>query len=578
MQFTIRDKSFTLNGEPLQLISGAMHYFRTHPDQWRDRLRKMRACGLNSVETYVAWNLHEPEPGEFCFEGFCDIERFIRIAAEEGLLVIVRPGPFICAEWEGGGFPWWLHNVPDLRLRCYNKPYLDCVDRFFGELLGRLRPLQCTQGGPIIAMQIENEYGSFGNDKRYLQHLQDSMQSLGADVLLFTSDGPEDFMLQGGTLSGVFKTANFGSNPDGAFAKLREYETEGPMMCMEYWNGWFDHWGEGHHTRSAENAAAVLDEMLSAGASVNFYMFHGGTNFGFMNGANLSDTVQPTITSYDYDSPLSEAGDLTLKFEAYREVISKYIAADETVEVYNSAKRDYGEVVMTDIATLEAALDPATWIESAHTLGMEEVGQGYGFILYRTTVQGDWLETALRIRGLHDRAVIMVNGEARGVLERKESEAGVPVTLKAGDQLDILVENLGRVNFGAEVFDRKGIVEHVRFGQQLQFGWRIHTLPLQSVDSLLFVPFERVVNAPAFYRAPFEVDEVADTFLSLEGWTKGVALINGFNLGRYWETGPQKTLYVPAPLLKQGMNELVIFELHGASSPVVAFVDSPMLG
>jgi beta-galactosidase len=302
--FTIEQNHFLLDGQPFRVLSGAMHYFRVHPQYWKDRLLKLRAMGLNTLETYVPWNLHEPQPEDYDFSGFLNLERYIELAAELGLKVIVRPGPYICAEWEFGGLPAWLLNDPGMRLRCMYPPYLEAVDRYLDQIMRRLLPLLITHDGPIIALQVENEYGSFGNDQKYLKYLEEGLRHRGADVLLMTSDGPSDEMLQYGTLPHIFKTVNFGSRADEAFEKLREYQLDGPLMCTEFWNGWFDHWGERHHTRAAYDAAQTL-EIFSKPAPRSLYMFHGGTNFGFMNGANAAPgpKYQPTITSYDYDAP-----------------------------------------------------------------------------------------------------------------------------------------------------------------------------------------------------------------------------------------------------------------------------------
>src|SRR5690625_17290 len=300
-----------------------MHYFRIVPEYWEDRLLKLKACGFNCVETYIPWNLHEPKEGEFNFSGIANIEEFINVAEKVGLHVIVRPSPYICAEWEFGGLPSWLLADRNMRIRSFYKPFLDKVDRYFDELLARLRPLQSTNGGPIIAMQIENEYGSFGNDKQYLEYMRDGMIERGIDVLLFTSDGPTDLMLQGGTIDNVLATVNFGSRPKQGFEILQKHFPNTPNIVMEYWNGWFDHWGEEHHTRDPQDAADTFSEMIESGASVNFYMFHGGTNFGFFNGANHGGKYEPTVTSYDYDCPISETGDLTPKFYAVREAVAK---------------------------------------------------------------------------------------------------------------------------------------------------------------------------------------------------------------------------------------------------------------
>lgn len=578
-KFEICGNDFAFDGKPVRLVSGAIHYFRTLPEYWRDRLFKLKACGFNTVETYVAWNMHEPSEGEFCFEGMCDIASFIKTAGELGLFVIVRPSPYICAEWEFGGLPAWLLSYPGMRLRCNYKPYLDKVDAFYDALIPHIKPFLCTNGGPVIAIQIENEYGSYGGDKQYLKYLKESLEKRGIDVLLFTSDGPTDLMLQGGTLPDVFKTANFGSKPAEAFEKLREFQHEGPLMCTEYWNGWFDHWGKEHHTRDAQDAAQVFDEMLKMGASVNFYMFHGGTNFGFMNGANCDETYGPTVTSYDYDSPLNEAGDPTEKYFKVRKVLSKYIDIDESIIPESSKKMAYGDVELTGQVGLFESLDVLSKpVETACPEPMEKLGQNYGFILYRTKISNISGEKTLKIKDVHDRAMVYLNGSYVGVIYRNDQKKEIKLNL-SGDEntLDILVENMGRVNYGEFLKDFKGITEGVRLDYQFLFGWTIYTLPMKDLSGLKFC-CEKPAGMTAFYRGKFNVAESADTFVSLEGWTKGVVWINGFNLGRYWNIGPQKTLYVPAPLLKTGENEIIVFELHENEKPVVKLLDTPDLG
>ncbi|MGI6166308.1 MAG: beta-galactosidase [Limnochordia bacterium] len=577
--FKVVGDHFVVDGEQIQIISGAIHYFRVVPEYWKDRLLKMKACGFNTVETYVSWNLHEPQPGQFCFEGGLDIEQFVKEAGEIGLYVIVRPGPYICAEWEFGGLPAWLLADPKMRVRCKYEPYLKAVDRFFDALLPRLVPLQYSQGGPIIAMQVENEYGSFGNDAGYLRYLKDGMRARGVDVLLFTSDGPSDAMLQGGTLPDVLKIANFGSRTEEAFRKLREYQPEGPLMCGEFWNGWFDHWGEEHKTRSAEDAAQELDTMLGMGASVNVFMFHGGTNFGFLNGANHGNGYEPTITSYDYDAPLSEAGDLTPKYWAFREVIGKYTELPKIEFPEVAPKLALGEVRLEESVGLFPSLNRLSEpVSSTVPLPMEEVGQNYGFILYRTHVTGPRPRMDVIVQELRDRAQVFLNGASVGTLERWNKEKKLSVAIpKEGARLDLLVENMGRVNYGRYLLDRKGITEGVLLGYQFLFDWTMFPLPL---DDLCRLSFNQGIcqGGPAFYRGHFSVDEPKDTFLALDGWTKGVCFINGFNLGRYWNRGPQRTLYVPGPILKKGTNEVIVFELHGMEAPVVEFRDQPDLG
>ena len=575
--FTVNERHFLLDGEPFRLLSGAMHYFRVPAASWDDRLAKLRAMGLNTVETYVAWNLHEPRPGEFHFEDNLDLVEYIRCAERHALRVIVRPGPYICAEWDLGGLPAWLLNDPGMRLRCCYPPYLQAVDRFLDALMPQLTPLQITRGGPILAMQVENEYGSYGNDKEYLRFLENGIRARGVDVLLFTSDGPTDEMLQNGTLPHLLKTANFGSQPQEAFATLRAYQPDGPLVCTEYWNGWFDHWGESHHTREPEEAAATLDEMLAAGASVNFYMFHGGTNFGFLNGANdFGGVYQPTTTSYDYDAPLNEAGDPTPKYALYREVLSKYTTLPALPLPTPAPKQAIGSVQCHESIGLFDALPVLSEPRASVTPEpMEYFAQNYGFILYRTTLTGPRPDAELTVRGLHDRAQVFGDGELLGTLERGPVEASLTLNIPAaGLTLDILVENMGRVNFGPSLLDRKGITEGVQLGQQYLYHWDVYPLPLDQLDTLVWKTSERH-NGPAFYRAHFEATSQLDTFLALPGWTKGVCWLNGFNLGRYWQRGPQKTLYVPGSLLKPGQNELILFELHKAGERTIELRAEP---
>jgi len=583
---TISGNQFQLDGQPFRILSGAMHYFRVHPDYWEDRLLKLRAMGLNTVETYVAWNLHEPRPGEFHFDGGLDLERYLTLAGSLGLKAIVRPGPYICSEWDFGGLPSWLLAGPGMRLRCAYSPYLVAVDRFFGALLPRLAPLQITHGGPLIAMQVENEYGSYGNDKTYLRHLEELLRSLGIDVLLFTSDGPNDQMLQFGTLPHIFRTVNFGSKAVDAFAKLREYQPVGPLMCAEFWNGWFDHWGEPHHTRDPQEAASALEEILALGASVNLYMFHGGTNFGLLSGANEAPypNYQATVTSYDDDAPLDEAGDPTPKYFAFRDVLSRYTSLPDLPAPTPLPKLALGPVELNQSVDFFETLDVLSRpIFSATPEPMERLGHNVGFILYRTQVDAPGTKASLgkvplTIRDIHDRALVFLKGHPIAVLEREFHQNSVEVEIPStGAQLDILVENMGRVNYGAGLTDRKGITEAVLLGQQLLFDWKIYPIRLDKLSALPFAPLKNT-NGPAFFRGAFTVAELHDTFLALPGWTKGLAWINGFCLGRYWNRGPQKTLFIPAPLLHSGANELIVFELHGAEKPVVELVDKPDLG
>ncbi|MDQ8737107.1 beta-galactosidase [Paenibacillus sp. LHD-38] len=581
---SVQNDHFYFDNKPIRLLSGAIHYFRVVPEYWQDRLLKLKACGFNTVETYIPWNFHEPAPGKFNFGGMADVEGFIRLAGELGLHVIVRPSPYICAEWEFGGLPAWLLADREIQLRCMNRPYLDKVDAYYDELLPRLKPLLSTNGGPIIAMQIENEYGSYGNDTEYLQYLERAMISRGIDVLLFTSDGPENHMLQGGMVPNVLETANFGSRAEEAFEMLRRYQPRGPLMCMEYWNGWFDHWGEEHHVRNGEEVAQVFEDMLSLGASVNFYMFHGGTNFGFTSGANglERDHYEPTVTSYDYNAPLNEAGDSTEKYFAIRDIIAKYTDLPEMEVPKALPKQAYGTVLATCDAVLFDQLHQLSEpIHSVTPEPMERYGQNNGFIVYETFISGPREKKELIIQDCHDRALVYLDDEFKGIIERWDSSKKVHFEVpNGGARLRILVENMGRINYGPFLADRKGITEGVRHGNQFLYGWTIWTLPLDNLKPLSFAAIEKeTTNGPAFYRAELNIEHApADTFLKLEGWSKGVVYVNGFNLGRYWKAGPQQTLYIPAPLLRQGSNEIIVFDIDGTESLELQFVDQPQLG
>ncbi|MCC9311355.1 beta-galactosidase [Kitasatospora sp. RB6PN24] len=574
---------FALDGAPLRILSGALHYFRVLPEQWEDRLALLRAMGLNTVETYVPWNLHEPRPGRYDFTGRLDLAAFLRAAERQGLHALVRPGPYICAEWEFGGLPAWLLKDPGIRLRCGHPGYLAAVDRWFDELLPRLLPLLVEAGGPVLALQVENEYGSYGTDGDYLRHLADGLRRRGVRSLLFTSDGPEHPMLQGGTLAGVLPTANFGDRTAESFAVLREYAPDAPPVCMEFWNGWFDYWGEPHHTRDAADAARVLDEMLAAGASVNLYMAHGGTNFGLLNGANLTDgRLEPTVTSYDYDAAISEDGRPTAKFWAFREVLGKYTElppppADREPERLAPRTLSLGDPrPLLDLAV--AGVEP---VRAPYPLAMEELDQSYGLLLYRCRVSGPRGTEELVVDGLGDRAQVFLDGRPIGVLDRT-GRTGGPVELAVpagGAWLDLLVENLGRANYGPGLADRKGITGGVRLGRQFLMGWQMFPLPLDDPAALPDVPggADPQPGQPVLRGAEFEVEQPADAFVHTAGHGKGLCWVNGFLLGRFWDIGPQQTLYLPAPLLRPGRNELVLLELDGPRGDGLDLVAEPVL-
>jgi beta-galactosidase len=577
---TTSSDGFLLHGEPFRIISGAMHYFRIHPDQWTDRLRKARLMGLNTIETYLPWNLHEPEPGTLVLDGFLDLPRWLRLAQDEGLHVLLRPGPFICAEWDDGGLPAWLLADPDIRLRSSDPRFTAAFDGYLDQLLPPLRPFMAAHGGPVIAVQVENEYGAYGDDTAYLKHVHQALRDRGVEELLYTCDQANAEHLGAGTLPGTLATVTFGSRVEENLAALRAHQPQGPLMCSEFWVGWFDHWGGPHHVRPAADAAADLDRLLSAGASVNIYMFHGGTNFGFTNGANHKHAYEPTITSYDYDAPLTESGDPGPKYHAFREVIARHTATPDEPAPSPAPKLPLTDVDLDHRAPLLPYVRGLAPTSTEAPATMNELGVHTGYVLYRTTLPGSGDGLLHFPGGVGDRAQVFVDGASVGVLERERHDETLSVRVPhAGAVLEVLVENMGGVNYGPRIGAPKGLLGPVSFqGTDLR-GWECRAVPLDDLSAVPFGPSGAVTDAvPAFHRGTFEVARPADTFLALPGWTKGQAWVNGFHLGRYWNRGPQHTLYVPAPVLRPGTNELVLLELHATTGTRAQLTDTPDLG
>ena len=584
--FEIKGGEFCLNDKPFIIYSGAMHYFRTLPEYWEDRLLKLKLAGFNTVETYVCWNLHEPEKGQFDFEGMLDIVKFLETAKKLGLYAIVRPGPYICAEWEFGGFPAWLLRDKNIELRCNNEVYLGHVRDYFEKLFSLLRPMLITNGGNVIAMQIENEYGSYGNDKKYLKALKDMYARLGIDVLLFTSDGTWCNMLSGGTIEGILPTLNFGSKAASAFEVLKPYG-DVPKMCMEFWCGWFDHWGEKHHTRGADSTLKEIEEFLKQGASFNMYMFHGGTNFGFNAGSNHNKGFAPTVTSYDYCAPLTEWGDYTETYHKIRKLLCEKQGIEMTELPPSPQMQNIGKVKLTEYADLFENLDA---ISEKHysplPRGMEAYGQSHGLIYYKTVLKGKYSPSFLTIDGVHDYAHVYFDKKKIAVIDRMKEKSffnklklkkQLFVSVNGESELGILVDTMGRVNYGADMYDRKGISK-VMLANQTVMDYTVHTIPLDNLEKLSFkkLSSDADKNGPLFLRGYFEA-ESKDCFVNKKGFTKGYVFVNGFNLGRYWDIGPQKALYLPGSLLKE-KNEIVILETEKYSSAEITIQAGPVLG
>ncbi len=578
--FGYSSTDFLADGKPYRVLSGAMHYFRIPREYWTDRLEKLKACGFNTVETYVCWNLHEPTPGCYDFSGMLDLGAYIDLAAKLGLNVIIRPGPDICAEWDFGGLPpWLLESCADIR--CRDEKYFAILERFLRRLFEIIVPRQITKGGNVIMLQLENEYGSYGNDSEYLRRLLGLYRDCGIDCTVFTADGACSWMLRGGTLPELLATVNFGADPEDNFNALRSFHDGQPFFCGEFYSGGFDHWFEEHHVRDGRSVADNLARILDFGGSVNIYMFHGGTNFGFMNGANYDKFYQPTITSYDYSAPLSEAGDLTPMWYDLRAEVEKRFGTLPPVTVKNTKKAAYGRLELTQEASLFAELDAlSSPVSVAAPLWSEAIGQSYGYTLYSCEVTGPQEKLPLRFDEMHDRALVYIDGEYKGCFLRDRETPEISVELEKGQTiyLDILVENLGRVNYGRKLFDRKGL-RGCCFGQQQLFGWEMRALEFKDLSGLSFSPVGKV-SAPVFLKGNLRIDGTpCDTFIRLDGFTKGFVTVNGINLGRYWNpAGPQKTLFLPAPFLREGDNEVIVFESDGYTRPTIEFTDAPELG
>lgn len=585
--FEIKE-DFMLNGQPFKIISGAIHYFRLPTSQWEDSLYNLKALGANTVETYLPWNIHEPAEGVFDFAGMKDVEAFVSLAQRLGLWVILRPSVYICAEWEFGGLPAWLLKESGIRLRSTDERFMSRVANYYRELLPRLAPLQVTQGGPVLMMQIENEYGSYGMDKEYLKATKALMEAGGIEVPLFTSDGAWEEALDAGTLidEDVFVTGNFGSRSKENAAVLQQYFADHgkkwPLMCMEYWDGWFNRWGEPVIKRDPADLAMEVKEMLKLG-SVNLYMFHGGSNFGFYNGCSAREEKDlPQVTSYDYDALLTEAGEPTEKYYLVQQAIKEVCPDVWQAEPRTKTLKNLGSYpINKSVSFFQTKEQMITPVASTYPQTMEQLDANYGYLLYDLELKNYQRENKLKIVEVSDRVQVFVDGQLQEVAT---TTLGSEMMLQPVDQetmeVAVLVENQGRVNYGYKFNNpsqakgiRGGVMQDIHFHQ----GYRHYPLTFapEQIDKIDFTAGKNP-QQPSFYAADFTLEEVADTFIDCSAYGKGVVLVNGFNLGRYWSKGPIHSLYCPKDFLKVGANQIVIFETEGVELTAVTFSETPI--
>lgn len=581
--FEVGKNTFLLNGKPFVVKAAEVHYPRIPEPYWEQRILSCKALGMNTLCLYVFWNLHEQQPGKFDFSGNKDIAKFCRLAQKHGMYVIVRPGPYVCAEWEMGGLPWWLLKKDDVQLRTLDPYYMERVGIFMNEVGKQLADLQISRGGNIIMVQVENEYGSYGIDKPYVSAIRDLVKKAGfTDVPLFQCDWSSNFT--NNALDDLLWTVNFGTgaNIDEQFKKLKSLRPETPMMCSEFWSGWFDHWGRKHETRDAATMVSGIKDMLDRNISFSLYMTHGGTTFGWWGGAN-NPAYSAMCSSYDYDAPISEAGWTTPKYFQLRDLLKQYLPEGETLP---EPPDQYPVISVPAITEWEVAplFDNLPQAKQSEDIKpMEQFDQGWGSILYRTTLKED-VKGVLHIDEVHDWAQVFADGKLLGRLDRRRGEFTLPLkeTLKKGTRLDILVEAMGRVNFDKSIHDRKGITNKVEVasGEQVKElkGWEVYNLPpFYEFVSQKNYQAGKPVDGPAYYKATFRLDKTGDTFLDMQTWGKGMVWVNGHAMGRFWEIGPQQTLYMPGCWLKEGDNEIIVLDLKGPAEAKVAGVEKPIL-
>jgi len=581
--FVAGENTFLLNGEPFVVRAGEIHFPRIPREYWEHRIQMCKAMGMNTICIYLFWNYHEPQPDQFDFTGQKDVAEFVRLIQKNGLYCIVRPGPYACAEWDMGGLPWWLLRKTDLQVRTRNDNYfMERSINYLKHVGKELAPLQIQNGGNIIMVQVENEYGTYGNDSTYMSQMRDAIRSSGFDkVQLFRCDWSSNFFKY--NVEGVYSALNFGagSNIDQQFQRYKEMHPKAPLMCSEYWTGWFDYWGRAHETRSISSFIGSLKDMLDRKISFSLYMAHGGTSFGQWGGAN-SPPFGCMVASYDYNAPINEAGQPTDKFYAVRDLIKNYLNPGETIPEPPTKIPviSIPTISFNESAALFGNLPKANL--SKFIKPMEALSQGWGQMLYRTKLPACTTSSVLKMTELHDWAAVYVNGKLIGRLDRRKEENSIVLPpIKNGDVLDILVDAMGRVNYGKTIIDRKGITEKVELITSSKatnlLNWEIYNFPVEA-DFQKNLTFKKgLVKGPAWYRASFELTELGDSYIEMSTWGKGMVWVNGYNLGRYWNIGPQQTMYMPGCWLKKGKNEIVILDLETPQSTQTKGVTVPVL-
>ncbi len=581
--FSIGDKTFLLDGTPFLIKAAEMHYTRIPAEYWEHRIQMCKALGMNTICIYAFWNIHEQKEGEFDFKGQNDIAAFCRLAQKHGMYIMLRPGPYVCSEWEMGGLPWWLLKKKDIKLRTNDAYFLERTKCFMNEIGKELADLQVSRGGNIIMVQVENEYGAYATDKEYIANIRDIVKGAGfTDVPLFQCDWSSTFQRNG--LDDLVWTINFGTgaNIDAQFKKLQEARPNAPLMCSEFWSGWFDHWGRKHETRDAETMVSGIKDMLDRHISFSLYMTHGGTTFGHWGGAN-SPAYSAMCSSYDYDAPISEAGWATPKYYKLREMLMQYADSAQVIPDVPAAYPviEIPEFALKEVAPLFDNLPEPKLSEDIKP--MEQFDQGWGTILYRTSLPEVKEGTTLLIDEVHDWAQVYADGKLLGRLDRRRGQNSLVLpSLQKGTRLDILVEAMGRVNFDVAIHDRKGITDKVELLTETDKwelkNWEVYSFPVAHdfAESKKYVEGEKL-DAPAYYRATFELDQVGDVFLDMQTWGKGMVWVNGKAMGRFWKIGPQQTLFMPGCWLKKGKNEIIVLDLMGPEKATVSGLKKPIL-